>query len=59
MKLNINQTRDLFNALDILRQCYADQETIDAIVAKYAPGTPGFDRTFELYRVLGDLTDNA
>ena len=59
MKLNINQTRDLTNALDILRQCYADQETIDAIVAEYAPGTPGHDRTFELYSLLVELTDNG
>lgn len=51
-KLSEQDLRDLFNALDILRQCYAPGDMRDAVLEAYAPGTEGHERTFSLYKRL-------
>ena len=43
---------DLHNALDCLRQVYAEPEFTAKVLDQYKPGTDGFDRTLKLYLKL-------
>ena len=40
---------DLHNALDCLRQVYAEPAFTKEVLDQYKPGTEGFDRTLQLY----------
>ena len=55
VRLSNEEIFDLHNALDILRQVYAEEEFAQKVIAQYAPGTEGFDRTWQLYLKLEAL----
>ena len=55
IKLSQEDVFDLHNALDCLRQVYAEPEFTTTILDQYKPGTPGFDRTLQLYLKLEAL----
>lgn len=52
VRLTNEEIADLHNALDILRQVYAEEEFAQKVIDQYAPGTDGFDRTWQLYLKL-------
>ena len=52
VQLSIEEIADLHNALDILRQVYAEEEFAQKVMDLYKPGTEGFDRTWQLYLKL-------
>ena len=55
IKLSQEDVFDLHNALDCLRQVYAEPEFTAKVLDQYKPGTPGFDRTHQLYLKLEAL----
>lgn len=52
VNLSHQDLRDLYNALDALRQSHGPSEYRDRIMASYAPGTDGHKRTAALYHRL-------
>ena len=55
VKLSNEEIFDLHNALDCLRQVYAEPEFTQQVLDQYKPGTEGFDRTWQLYLKLEAL----
>ena len=52
VRLSNDEIADLHNALDILRQVYAEEDFAQKVLDQYKPGTEGFDRTWQLYLKL-------
>ena len=55
VRLTNDEIADLHNALDILRQVYAEEDFAQKVIDQYKPGTAGFDRTWQLYLKLEAL----
>ena len=55
VRLSNEEIFDLHNALDILRQVYAEEDFAQKVMDQYKPGTEGFDRTWQLYLKLEAL----
>ena len=55
VKLTDQEIADLHNGLDVLRQVYAEPQFTREVLDQYAPGTDGFDRTWQLYLKLEAL----
>ena len=52
VELSHQDLRDLYNALDALRQSYTPGPYHDQVMAAYAQGTDGYKRTAALYHRL-------